>query len=561
MNVRVSRLFRAHHPHLCVLPSITKRCLAHEATPDAPPPSTPIATDGQPRLKITWTRTNSPEQQKAEKQNKSAEFSSSFLSSEFPTRKGVVGVKIRKPRSPRLPLTPSDVWPIPMQSIPDGHGTIRADAKANQRASSVYESLLDIYEIDGSIPRGKPLNTLSDRTTTDGVPLWGEWGIPLKIRSFGGPTVIILPSLWLRDNCRCDKCVNQDTMQRAFDTFSIPRDILPSEVVTGKDGLRVTWSNDGHVSLFPWEWIMKYSDRLANHADAPKNTKITWGAEIAENPPSVHYDEIMADDAGVGRWTSKIHQYGFCYVDGCPISPEKTQELLERIAFIRVTHYGGFYDFTSDLSMKDTAYTTLALPAHTDTTYFTDPAGLQMFHLLSHEQGSGGQSLLVDGFKAARILEDECILSHKALSRISIPWHASGNEGITITPIRKFPVLNHYYPHDHGTKRQLMQVRWNNDDRGVVDLEEARGKPGRGTEQWYNAARKWNEILKRKDMEYWAQLEPGRPLIFDNWRVLHGRSAFSGKRRIAGGYINHDDYISRWRNTNFTREEALKQIL
>jgi hypothetical protein len=32
--------------------------------------------------------------------------------------------------------------------------------------------------------------------------------------------------------------------------------------------------------------------------------------------------------------------YGFCYVDGCPVSPEKTEELLERIAFIRVTHYG-----------------------------------------------------------------------------------------------------------------------------------------------------------------------------------------------------------------------------
>ena len=25
--------------------------------------------------------------------------------------------------------------------------------------------------------------------------------------------------------------------------------------------------------------------------------------------------------------------------------------------------------------------------------------------------------------------------------------------------------------------------------------------------------------------------------------------------------VNHDDYVSRWRNTNFTREEALSQIL
>jgi hypothetical protein len=31
-----------------------------------------------------------------------------------------------------------------------------------------------------------------------------------------------------------------------------------------------------------------------------------WGAEIKSNPPSVHYDEIMADDKGVGKWTAKI---------------------------------------------------------------------------------------------------------------------------------------------------------------------------------------------------------------------------------------------------------------
>lgn len=31
-----------------------------------------------------------------------------------------------------------------------------------------------------------------------------------------------------------------------------------------------------------------------------------WGSEIKKEPPSVPYDEIMASDAGVGKWTSKI---------------------------------------------------------------------------------------------------------------------------------------------------------------------------------------------------------------------------------------------------------------
>jgi trimethyllysine dioxygenase len=158
--------------------------------------------------------------------------------------------------------------------------------------------------------------------------------------------------------------------------------------------------------------------------------------------------------------------------------------------------------------MKDTAYTSLALSAHTDTTYFTDPAGLQMFHLLSHTDGEGGASLLVDGFKVARTLQQESSRDYNVLSSTPIPWHASGNEGITITPAKKFPVLN-FEDFQEGRHAVPMQIRWNNDDRGVVELREDRGM---GAEKWYRAARKWNEILKRPEMEYWAQLRPGRPL-------------------------------------------------
>lgn len=244
--------------------------------------------------------------------------------------------------------------------------------------------------------------------------------------------------------------------------------------------------------------------------------------------------------------------------------------------FTILTTVGGFYDFTSDLTMKDTAYTSLALGAHTDTTYFTDPAGLQMFHLLSHTDGEGGKSLLVDGFNAAKMLKETSEQAYEVLSKIPISWHASGNEGITITPGKKFPVLSFADRVNKASDPRVLQVRWNNDDRGVVDLTE---RNGMGTErQWYKAARLWSEILNRRQMQYWAQLEPGRPLskimfllilsnvtddgvVFDNWRVLHGRSAFTGKRRICGGYVNHDDFISRWRNTNFSREEVLKQIL
>jgi trimethyllysine dioxygenase len=168
---------------------------------------------------------------------------------------------------------------------------------------------------------------------------------------------------------------------------------------------------------------------------------------------------------------------------------------------------GAFWDFTSDLTIKDTAYTTLPLAAHTDTTYFTDPSGLQLFHLLSHTGGSGGASLLVDGFHAAQILRSESPESYDTLSRYQIPWHASGNEAISIKPVMTFPVLEHWR-RSGKSEPELVRVRWNNDDRGAKDdwesVDACRG--------WYVAAKKWAGILKRSKLEIWEQLKPGRPL-------------------------------------------------
>lgn len=228
-------------------------------------------------------------------------------------------------------------------------------------------------------------------------------------------------------------------------------------------------------------------------------------------------------------------------------------------------YLGGFWDFTSDLASKDTAYTSLALPLHTDTTYFNDPAGLQLFHCLSHTasgpavssetdpssstpsaQSLGGESLLLDGFAAASNLRAKDREAYTTLSSIRIPTHASGNADLSISPSRYpgvgFPVFNHYEKASEPSSRELpetspgpkslAQVRWNNDDRATkTDWDSIKGM-----ENWYGAARQWVTMLRNGGLEIEFKLEPGMPLIFDNWRMLHGRRAFRGKRRICGGY-------------------------
>lgn len=79
----------------------------------------------------------------------------------------------------------------------------------------------------------------------------------------------------------------------------------------------------------------------------------------------------------------------------------------------------------------------------------------------------------------------------------------------------------------------------------------------------YEALRNWDKHLKSQDSEYWVQLLPGTVVgafpyfvhlmalyrlsfvAIDNHRVLHGRAAFNGERRMCGAYIGIDDFRSR----------------
>ncbi|KAE8215598.1 hypothetical protein CF327_g1127 [Tilletia walkeri] len=436
-------------------------------------------------------------------------------------------------------------------------------------------------------------------------------------------------NVWLRDHCRCPSCYHPTTKQRLLDTFSIPEGIRPDAIEATTEGLQVTWpakpflqqstsssssqsNNDAdqqpqqhqHISLYPWRWLMNNSYApVLSRTTSPQpqglgaggeHERILWGRGIASAPPTVSYEDVMGSEEGVLKWCNKIAQYGFSFVSGVPATPEATQSLIERIAFIRPTHYGGFWDFTSNLAHGDTAYTTLALGAHTDTTYFTDPAGLQLFHLLSHgpAEGSkegapveevgpqGGESLLVDGFLAANVLREVHPDAYRTLSRVRVRTHSAGDEATLVRPLlgEGYPILQHeprpalrrvdeFIPNtDLGSAAsggelatmkadekggaattadvedefgELIMVRYNNDDRSTLRV------PDEDVEPFYDALRKWHAILTSVEGEYWSQLVPGTALIFDNHRVLHGRAAFVGARRLCGAYVSHDDFRSR----------------
>lgn len=146
---------------------------------------------------------------------------------------------------------------------------------------------------------------------------------------------LTLSSLYLRDHCPCPTCRHPDTQQRLVDTFSIPEDIRPDKVEAQGDALRLTWSHGGHVSLYKWDWL----EAQRNDSRFPHDL-CYFDVTISERTPTMDFEAVMGSDDGVKEWLNHIRTWGFCFVAGCPATSDDTQALIERIAFIRTTHYG-----------------------------------------------------------------------------------------------------------------------------------------------------------------------------------------------------------------------------
>ena len=362
------------------------------------------------------------------------------------------------------------------------------------------------------------------------------------------------PSFWLRDHCQCSICSHPQTKQRQLDTYSIPSDLHVMAMNMSIEGLSVAWSGpDNHKSLYPWPWLQAHSPFAESISSRLHSSEFTFPDQVTQSPrlphgsyPSVGFHAITTTSSGLLSYLQQIHIYGLCFAPETSPTTEATEALLNRISFIRPTHYGAFWEFTSIANPTDTAYTTLPLPAHTDTTYFTDPCGLQMFHCLSHTDGDGGESMFVDGFAVADYLYQVDPQGYKILSEVPIVSHASGDQkaGVIMNTgaNRGYPVLNHDISSSHRP-RNLTQIRWNNDDRSPLTRFDSPAQ----MKAWYNAARGWSALLRDPQFEIQVKLKPGNPVIFDNWRVLHGRRAFTGKRRMCGGYIGMDDFLGRLR--------------
>ncbi|CAB1442192.1 unnamed protein product [Pleuronectes platessa] len=215
-------------------------------------------------------------------------------------------------------------------------------------------------------------------------------------------TQMRLNFVWLRDHCRSASSYNSKTNQRNLDTGSIELNIRPDTTAVEGGHLVLTW-RDGHVSKYSLNWLAQNSyERKKQSTVQPR---ILWNSDIYKNKnvPSAKWEKFMSCDEELKQFLQHYLLYGIAFVDDVPATVEATEAVSKRVSLIRETTYGGMWSFTSDHSRGDSAYSQLALDRHTDTSYFQEPCGIQVFHCLKHE-GTGGRTLLVDGFYAGEKL-------------------------------------------------------------------------------------------------------------------------------------------------------------
>jgi len=337
------------------------------------------------------------------------------------------------------------------------------------------------------------------------------------------------PWLWLRDHAHDPDTLHPTTQQRQLFTARVPRALrgLSTEVLD--EALHITWDMLEPTSVLPVSFLERY--RYPRVARVAVEVPVTLWKGASLTSPTIAHELVMNTDGGLRQWLTTTLQYGFCLVSGTPPTAAATEALARRVGYLRETIFGGFWQFTADLAKADTAYTTLELRGHTDATYSNDAPGFQVLHCLQFN-GDGGESTIVDAFAVARRMESEHPDEFETLSTVMVPGQYIG-DGAHLMATR--PVFRH----DHTGR--LVQVSFNNYDRAPFLLAEA------DMIAFYDALRVFEELANDPAMQWRHVLQPGEVLLLDNWRVLHGRAAYTGDRQMCGAYLNREDVDSRLR--------------
>ena len=335
----------------------------------------------------------------------------------------------------------------------------------------------------------------------------------------------IYPNIWLRDHARDEE--NWDKRSNQRKTFTATLDfklkIKSAEILDNGKSIKITWPDLEKPITYSHEFL--FNNSLNNKSKI--NSLKLWKENDLDDQIYIDFETVQSNE-GYKKFLKNLYQYGFSVVQNCKTEMSSVENIVNKIGYVRNSIFGGLWSFESNEDKADSAYTQEELRPHTDATYSNDAPGLQLL-LCCEYKAKGGDSIMVDGFKIAEIIKKDNKELFDILSTINVKGSYIG-DGVFLEAER--PIFN------LNSKKELFQVSFNNYDRAPFRFEKDL------TIKFYEAIRTFDLMANSKEYQWRHILKPGELLIFNNWRVLHGRGSFDGTRKISGCYINKEDFDS-----------------
>lgn len=344
-------------------------------------------------------------------------------------------------------------------------------------------------------------------------------------------------ALWLRDNALDAATRSERNGQRLITILDLPADTYISDASVDAQGfLEITFHPENKTVVFSGDWLKEHAyDRThSTNKGWVSNRVKTWDSSLTNSfgIPTVDYATAQQKGTEFGNWLEAVEAYGFAIMTDLPLESGTLCDVAELFGYVRETNYGRFFEVRSEVNPVNLAYTGLGLQAHTDNPYRDPVPTLQLLSCMENS-ADGGDSIVVDGFKAAEVLRQEAPESFELLASFPVRFEYAGSDDVKLQSKR--PTI------ELGPDGEMLSIRFNN--RSSAPFTDI---PFEQMDAFYTAYRKYAEIIERPEMEVSFMMKPGDLFIVDNTRVMHARKGFSGAgtRWLQGCYADKDGLLS-----------------
>jgi len=326
---------------------------------------------------------------------------------------------------------------------------------------------------------------------------------------------------------------NLDNGQRLFSVKDLPSSVLIEDAHKDREGnVHVLFQPENHSSVFSQKWLRENCYELNSHfEDRSEKQKKLWQKDSFDNGlPFISYESMRSDDTSKILALRSLRDSGFFVLNDVPTQDGQVLKVISELGFTRETNYGALFEVRTEINPNNLAYTNLGLGSHTDNPYRDPVPTVQLLHCLESFT-EGGDSILVDGFKAASILRDESKENFLTLTSSWINYRFTDSK----TDLRsRVPMI------ELNDNNEIIKVRYNN--RSIDTIKVPKDK----MRSFYKAYRHWSEVIERDELKIQFRLSEGGLMLFDNTRVMHARTKFSktGKRHLQGAYTDLDGLYS-----------------